>query len=71
MLLLDNNYKKDYIVIDLSTIGGNVIMQQITIRMTEEDLARIERIAKSAGLRKSDITRMAIRQSKRIKLTRR
>ncbi len=38
------------------------MMQQITIRMTEEDLVRIERIAKSAGLKKSDITRMAIRK---------
>ena len=38
------------------------MMQQITIRMTEEDLGRIEQIAKSAGLKKSDITRMAIRK---------
>ena len=37
------------------------MMQQITIRMTEEDLSRIEHIAKSTGLKKSDITRMAIR----------
>jgi metal-responsive CopG/Arc/MetJ family transcriptional regulator len=38
------------------------MMQQITIRMTEKDLNRIEHIAKSAGLKKSDITRMAIRK---------
>lgn len=30
--------------------------------MTEEDLVWIERIAKSAGLKKSDIARMAIRK---------
>ena len=38
------------------------MMQQITIRMTEEDLSRIELIAKSTGLKKSDITRIAIRK---------
>ena len=38
------------------------MMQQITIRMTKEDLGRIEHIAKTAGLKKSDITRMAIRK---------
>ena len=37
-------------------------MQQITIRMAEEDLIWIERIAKSAGLKKSDIARIAIRK---------
>ena len=38
------------------------MMQQITIRMAEEDLSRIEHIAKSTGLKKSDITRLAIRK---------
>lgn len=38
------------------------MMQQITIRMAEEDLVWIERIAKSAGLKKSDIARIAIRK---------
>ena len=37
-------------------------MQQLTIRMPEEDLTKIEIIAKSSGLKKSDITRMAIRK---------
>ncbi len=37
-------------------------MQQITIRMPEEYLFKIEQIAKSNGLKKSDITRMAIRK---------
>ena len=38
------------------------MMQQITIRMNEEDLSRIEHIAKLTGLKKSDITRLAIRK---------
>ena len=38
------------------------MMQQITIRMNGEDLGRIEAIARSTGLKKSDITRMAIRR---------
>ena len=38
------------------------MMQQITIRMNEEDLNRIEHIAKLTGLKKSDITRLAIRK---------
>ncbi len=37
-------------------------MQQITIRMPEEFFSKIEQIAKSSGLKKSDITRMAIRK---------
>ena len=37
-------------------------MQQITIRMPEKYFSRIEQIAKSSGLKKSDITRMAIRK---------
>jgi predicted DNA-binding protein len=37
-------------------------MQQLTIRMPEEYLSRIEQIAKSTGLKKSDITRMAIKK---------
>jgi metal-responsive CopG/Arc/MetJ family transcriptional regulator len=37
-------------------------MQQLTIRMPEEYFAQIEQIAKSSGLKKSDITRMAIRK---------
>lgn len=37
-------------------------MQQITIRMPQEYFSKIEQIAKSSGLRKSDITRMAIRK---------
>jgi metal-responsive CopG/Arc/MetJ family transcriptional regulator len=37
-------------------------MQQITIRMPEEYFIKIEQIAKSSGLKKSDVTRMAIRK---------
>ena len=37
-------------------------MQQLTIRMPEEYFFKIEQIAKSSGLKKSDITRMAIRK---------
>ena len=37
-------------------------MQQLTIRMPEEYFAKIEQIAKSSGLKKSDVTRMAIRK---------
>ena len=37
-------------------------MQQITIRMPEEYFFKIEQIAKSSGLKKSDVTRMAIRK---------
>jgi len=37
-------------------------MQQITIRMPKEYFSRIEQIAKSSGLKKSDVTRMAIRK---------
>ena len=37
-------------------------MQQITIRMPDEYLSKIEQIAKLNGLKKSDVTRMAIRK---------
>lgn len=37
-------------------------MQQLTIRMPEEYFYQIEQIAKSSGLKKSDVTRMAIRK---------
>jgi predicted DNA-binding protein len=37
-------------------------MQPLTIRMPEEYFLKIEQIAKSSGLKKSDITRMAIRK---------
>ena len=37
-------------------------MQQLTIRMPEEYFFKIEQIAKSSGLKKSDVTRMAIRK---------
>jgi predicted DNA-binding protein len=38
------------------------MMQQITIRMSPDDLSRLDEIAKRAGLRKSDITRIAIKR---------
>ena len=37
-------------------------MQQLTIRMPEKFLFKIEQIAKATGLKKSDITRMAIQK---------
>ena len=37
-------------------------MQQLTIRMPEEYFYKIEQIAKLSGLKKSDVTRMAIRK---------
>jgi len=37
-------------------------MQQLTIRMPEEYFLKIEQIARSSGLKKSDVTRMAIRK---------
>jgi metal-responsive CopG/Arc/MetJ family transcriptional regulator len=37
-------------------------MQQLTIRMPEKYFSMIEQIAKSSGLKKSDVTRMAIRK---------
>ena len=37
-------------------------MQQLTIRMPEEYFYKIDQIAKSTGLKKSDVTRMAIRK---------
>jgi metal-responsive CopG/Arc/MetJ family transcriptional regulator len=37
-------------------------MQQLTIRMPEEYFFKIEQIAKSSGLKKSDIARMAIQK---------
>ena len=36
-------------------------MQQLTIRMPKEYLTQIDQIAKATGLKKSDITRMAIK----------
>ena len=37
-------------------------MQQLTIRMAEEYLNKIVQITKLSGLKKSDVTRMAIRK---------
>jgi metal-responsive CopG/Arc/MetJ family transcriptional regulator len=37
-------------------------MQQLTIRMPDKFIVKIEQIAKASGLKKSDITRMAIRK---------
>ena len=37
-------------------------MQQLTIRIPEEYFSKIEQIAKSSGLKKSDISRMAIQK---------
>ena len=37
-------------------------MQQLTIRMPEEYFYKIEQIAKSSGLKKSDVARLAIRK---------
>ena len=37
-------------------------MQQLTIRVPEEYLAGIEKIAQSTGLKKSDIARMAVKK---------
>ena len=37
-------------------------MQQLTIMMPEEYFYKIEQIAKTSGLKKSDVTRMAIRK---------
>ena len=37
-------------------------MQQLTIRVPSEYFAGIEKIANSTGLKKSDITRMAIKK---------
>jgi predicted DNA-binding protein len=42
--------------------GVHKEMQQLTIRMPEEYFSKIEQIAKSSGLKKSDVTRMAIRK---------
>ena len=36
-------------------------MDQITIRMPKEHILKIEELAKKMGLKKSDITRMAIK----------
>jgi len=36
-------------------------MEQLTIRMPKEHLARINQIAEKMGLKKSDITRLAIK----------
>ena len=35
---------------------------QLTIRMPDEQMSRIEHIAKKMGLKKSDVTRMAIKK---------
>jgi hypothetical protein len=35
---------------------------QLTIRMPDEQMSRIELIAKKLGLKKSDVTRMAIKK---------
>jgi len=35
---------------------------QLTIRMPDEQMGRIEHIAKKMGLKKSDVTRMAIKK---------
>ena len=35
---------------------------QLTIRMPDDQMSRIEHIAKELGLKKSDITRMAIKK---------
>ncbi len=35
---------------------------QLTIRMPDEQMSRIEQIAKKMGLKKSDVTRMAIKK---------
>ena len=35
---------------------------QLTVRMADEQMLRIENIAKKMGLKKSDVTRMAIRK---------
>ena len=40
---------------------GAVQMEQITIRMPKEHILKIEEIARKMGLKKSDITRMAIK----------
>ncbi len=37
-------------------------MQQLTIRIPEEYFSKIEQIAKSSGLKKSDVSRMAIQK---------
>jgi len=37
-------------------------MQQLTIRMPDEYLSGIEQISKLTGLKKSDVTRMAIKK---------
>ena len=37
-------------------------MQQLTIRMPEEYFAKIEKIAETTGLKKSDITRIALKK---------
>ncbi|MBA7570522.1 hypothetical protein ES708_12274 [subsurface metagenome] len=35
---------------------------QLTVRMADEQMLRIENIAKKMGLKKSDVTRMAIKK---------
>ncbi len=38
------------------------LAMQLTIRMPDEQMGRIEHIAKKMGLKKSDVTRMAIKK---------
>ncbi len=37
-------------------------MQQLTIRMPDDYLIRIQQIAEESGLKKSDVTRMALKK---------
>ena len=37
-------------------------MEQMTIRLQKSDMIKIERLSKKLGLKKSDITRMAIKK---------
>ena len=37
-------------------------MEQLTIRLQKADMIKIEKLAKDFGLKKSDITRMAIKK---------
>jgi predicted transcriptional regulator len=41
-------------------------MQQLTIRMPDEYFEKVQQIAKASGLKKSDITRMASKNSSMI-----
>lgn len=59
---IDKECLKDYIVVNLITKEARKEMQQLTIRMPEKYFSKLEQIAKSSGLKKSDVTRMAIRK---------